>query len=142
MDEWAWSREHVWYSRCSRRNCTVINVMVPYEFDAAIPVPLNQPCGDYDTCADANATCKTGFCRCKVGFFERRAVCGKCTLKRASLNALHIWSKLSRSTVVYIIGLTRRNTCRIIATRKYYIKPFPTYGLKFLEPTMFLETQH
>ena len=40
-------------------------------------IPLNEQCTQRDICEDPHGFCKTGFCRCKEGYFEKEGVCGE-----------------------------------------------------------------
>ena len=40
-------------------------------------VPLNSPCDGDDLCADANARCIGGLCRCQPLFYEDSNICSQ-----------------------------------------------------------------
>jgi len=39
-------------------------------------ISLNSQCGPTDVCADVNAACLAGRCRCTARYYEKNAVCG------------------------------------------------------------------
>jgi len=49
-------------------------------------VPLNYPCGPDDVCADVNAFCVGGICRCQPTFYEESNVCRESPHTTVSIN--------------------------------------------------------